>query len=153
MAGDKSVYVTYIRATPQKIWDALRDPEFTKQYWVETWQESEWKKGASWKIMLPDGRVGDSGEILEYDPPKKMVISWRNEFLPDLKEEGYSRCTYELEPIDDCVKVTVTHEIDKPNSKLIAGVSKGWPGVMAALKTLLETGKPLEHMRKWPEGK
>ena len=66
----KFVYVTYIRTTPEKLWRALIDPEFTRQYWVETWQECDWKAGAPWKLMIPDGRVGDSGEVLEIEPAR-----------------------------------------------------------------------------------
>lgn len=63
MSKTQFVYVTYIRTTPEKLWRALTDPEFTRQYWAGCWQDSEWKSGASWRIMIPDGRVGDSGEI------------------------------------------------------------------------------------------
>lgn len=65
MAESRFVYVTYIRTTPEKLWQALIDPEFTRRFWVETWQESEWKPGASWRMMCPDGRVGNTGEVLE----------------------------------------------------------------------------------------
>src|SRR5262245_54087671 len=109
----KFVYVTYIRTTPEALWRTLTEPEFTKQYWAGTWQESEWKKGASWRIMIPDGRLGDGGEILEIDRPRKLVLSWRNEFKPELRAEGFSRATFELEPQGDMVKLTVVHEIDK----------------------------------------
>jgi len=102
--------------------------------------------------MIPDGRVGDAGEVLEIVPEKRLVLSWQNQFLPELKAEGYSRMTYELEPVGDSVKLTVTHEMDKPDSKLIAGVSTGWPTLLSSLKSLLETGESLEHTRKWPEG-
>jgi uncharacterized protein YndB with AHSA1/START domain len=60
----------------------------TRRYWVETWQESEWKPGASWRMMIPDGHVGDSGEILDIEPPWRLVLSWRNEFKPELRAEG-----------------------------------------------------------------
>ncbi|HLH94092.1 MAG TPA: SRPBCC domain-containing protein [Xanthobacteraceae bacterium] len=73
--SDKFVYVTYIRTTPEKLWDALIRPEFTRAYWCETWQECDWKVGASWRIMIPDGRVADSGEVLEIDPPRRLVLS------------------------------------------------------------------------------
>ncbi len=98
MADSRFVYVTYIRTTPEKLWQALIEPEFTRQYWVGSWQESEWKTGASWKLMIPDGRVADSGEILEIEPQKRLVLPWRNSFKPELREEGSSRLTYELEP-------------------------------------------------------
>ncbi len=146
------VHVTYIRTTPEKLWRALTDPEFTRQYWAGCWQDCEWKTGASWKLMIPDGRVGDSGEILEIDPPRRLVISWRNEFRPELRAEGYSRMSIELELQGDMVKLTLIHEIDKPESKLIEALSSGWPLILASLKSLLETGESLEATRCWPEG-
>src|SRR4051794_14532619 len=152
MADSRFVYVTYIRTTPEKLWRALLEPEFTRQFWVGTWQEGEWKVGASWRLMIPDGRVGDSGEVLEIEPGRRLVLSWRNEFKPELREEGYSRLTYEPEPQGEAVKLTVIHESETPGSKLIAGVSNGWPMLLSSLKSLLETGESLEASRTWPEG-
>jgi len=152
MADSRFVYVTYIRTTPEKLWQALIDPEFTRRYWVETWQESDWKPGASWQIMTPKGWVADSGEILEIEPQRRLVLKWRNEFKPELRAEGYSRLTYELEKVGESVKLTIIHEMDKPNSKLIEAISGGWPHILASLKSLLETGQPLEETRRWPEG-
>jgi uncharacterized protein YndB with AHSA1/START domain len=152
MPSSRFVYVTYIRTTPEKLWRALIEPEFTRQYWAETWQESEWKPGASWRLMIPDGRVGDSGEILEIEPQRRLVLSWRNEFKPDLRAEGYSRLTLELEKQGASVKLTVIHEMEKPGSKLIEATSSGWPLILASLKSLLETGESLEETRRWPEG-
>ena len=146
------VYVTYIRTTPEKLWQALIDPEFTRRYWCDTRQESEWKPGASWRIMMPDGRVADSGEVLEIEPRRRLVLKWRNEFKPELRAEGYSRLTYELEQQGESVKLTIIHEIDKPDSKLIQAVSGGWPHILASLKSLLETGEALEGTRCWPKG-
>ena len=152
MAESRFVYVTFIRTTPEKLWQALIEPEFTRQFWGETWQESEWKPGASWRLMIPDGRVGDSGEILEIEPGRKLVLAWRNEFLPELNAEGDSRMSYEIEKQGDVVKLTVIHEMDKPGSKLIDKVSSGWPMILASLKSLLETGESLEASRRWPKG-
>ena len=152
MADSRFVYVIYIRTTPEKLWQTLLDPEFTRQFWVGTRQECDWKAGASWKLMLPDGRVGDSGEVLEFDPPRRLVLSWRNEFKPELHEEGYSRMTYTLEPQGESVKLTVLHEMGKPDSKLIEGVSNGWPHLLSSLKSLLETGESLVETRTWPKG-
>jgi uncharacterized protein YndB with AHSA1/START domain len=151
MSESKFVYVTYIRTTSEKLWRALTAPEFTRQYWAGTWQDCTWEKGASWKLMIPDGRIGDSGEVLEIDPPRRLVLSWRNEFR-ELREEGHSRATFELEPQDDMVKLTIVHEMDRPDSKFIKVVSGGWPLILASLKSLLETGESLEATRKWPEG-
>ena len=152
MSASKFVYVVYIRTTPEKLFDALRKAEFTRTYWNETWQESDWVKGAPWKLMIPDGRVGNSGEVLEFDPPRRFAVSWRTDFWPEMKEEGYSRVTFELEPTGDTVKLTVTHEADREPSKVIGAVSQGWPGVLSSLKSFLETGEPLEQTKKWPKG-
>ena len=153
MAESRFVYVTYIRTTAEKLWQALIDPEFTRRYWVETWQESEWKPGASWRLMVPDGRVADSGEVVEIDPPRRLVLTWQHHLTSELTPEGHSRMTYELEPQGEAVKLTLIHEIDRPNSKLIEKVSNGWPMVFASLKSLLETGESLEASRHWPKGK
>ena len=152
MADSRFVYVTYIRTTPERLWQALLDPEFTRQFWVGTWQECDWKPGASWRLMIPDGRVADSGEVLEIDPPRRLVLSWRNEFKAELREEGYSRLTYTLEPQGESVKLTVLHEIDRPGSKFIDAVSHGWPHLLSSLKSLLETGESFVETRTWPKG-
>ena len=153
MSESSFVYVTYIRTTPEKLWQALIDPEFTRKYWFQAWQESEWKPGASWRLMVPDGRVTDSGEVIEIEPHRRLVLSWRNEFKPELRAEGYSRLTYLLEPQGDTVKLTVMHEIEVPKAKFIEAVSNGWPHILASLKSLLETGASLEATRRWPKEK
>jgi len=152
MAESQFVYVTYIRTTPKKLWQALLEPEFTRQYWVGTWQDCDWQPGASWKLMIPDGRLADSGEVLEIEPERKLVLTWRNEFKPELRVEGFSRLTYELEQQGESVKLTVIHEMDKPQSKFIDAVSNGWPHLLSSLKTLLETGESLVETRTWPKG-
>ena len=152
MNKSRFVYVTYIRTTPETLWQALTDPEFTRKFWVETWQDCEWKPGASWKLMIPDGRAGDSGEVIELDPPRRLVLRWRTEFIPEMKADGDSRVTYEIEQQGEAVKFTLIHESDKPDSKVIAEVSNGWPLILASLKSLLETGESLEATRTWPKG-
>ena len=136
----KFVYVTYIQTTPEKLWEALIKPEFTKQYWFGMHCESEWKAGSSWRLIFQDGRVADAGEILEAERPKRLVIKWRNEFRPEIKAEGYSRCTIDLEPTGEAVKLTITHEMERAGTKFIEAVSGGWPRIISNLKSLLETG-------------
>jgi uncharacterized protein YndB with AHSA1/START domain len=148
MANDRFVYVTFIRTTPEKLWEALLKPEFTKQYWFGVTLDSEWKKGSPWKMVFPNGNVTDSGEVLEIEKPKRLVLKWRNEFRPELTAEGFSKCTMEIEPTEGAVKLTVIHEIDQPKSKMIEAVSGGWPKILASLKSLLETGEPLGGMSK-----
>lgn len=138
--NSKFVYVTYIRTTPAKLWEALTEPEFNRQFWSGTYQETEWKPGAKWQLKLADGRIADAGEVVECEPPKRLVISWRNEFRPELKAEGFSRCVMELEPEGELVKLTVTHSMPSEGSKLIHAVSGGWPKILSSLKSLLETG-------------
>lgn len=134
------VYVTFIRTTPEKLWAALTDAEFTSRYWFGTSAQSAWTQGAQWKLVGRDGTLTDSGEIVESDPPRRLVIRWQNEWKAELKAEGQSRCTMLLEPVGSAVKLTVTHEIERAESKLITAVSGGWPRVLSNLKSLLETG-------------
>jgi uncharacterized protein YndB with AHSA1/START domain len=152
MTGTKFVYVTFIRSTREKVWDALTKPEFTRQYWSGTEQKSDWDKGSSWGIYTPDGRWFDSGEILESDHPAKLVLTWRNEHFPEMKAEGFTKLTYELEDVPLGIKLTLTHEIAIENSKIIGATSQGWPAVLSSLKTFLETGTALAGSDKWPEG-
>lgn len=140
-AGKSSfVYVTYIRTTPERLWSALISPEFARQYWRGAYPDAEWKVGGSWKLMFPDGRVGDAGEIVAFEPGKRLSICWRNEFMPEFKAEGWSLCTMEIEPAGEGVKLTVTHSMEREGSKFIGAVSDGWPQILSNLKSLLETG-------------
>ncbi len=152
MADSRFVYVTYIRTTPEKLWRALIEPEFTRQFWCETWQDCAWEPGASWRLMTPDGRAADTGEIVEIEPHRRLVLTWLNHLFPEAEAEGHSKLTYELEPQGESVKLTLIHEIERPDSKLIGMVSNGWPALLSSLKSLLETGESLEATRRWPKG-
>lgn len=148
MAKPMFVYVTYIRSTPEKVWAALTDPRIIAKYWFGMTVECEWKPGSPWALKFEDGRIADAGEILEVDPPRRLVIRWRNEFKPELKAEGYSRCTMQIEMADyypgfggKAVKLTIHHEIEgEGGDKFIEAVSGGWPKILSNLKSLLETG-------------
>jgi uncharacterized protein YndB with AHSA1/START domain len=140
MARSTFVYVTYIRTTPEKLWSALTDGESMKQYWFGMRCESRWTAGSSWKLASGDGQIFDAGEIVEADPPRRLVIRWQNQIKPELKAEGESLCTMELEPSGTAVKLSITHTIERELSKLIVAVSGGWPKVISNLKSLLETG-------------
>jgi uncharacterized protein YndB with AHSA1/START domain len=135
------VYVTYIRTTPARLWEALTDPQIIQRYRFNSTIESAWKKDAPWKLSSPDRGLMDSGRILEIDPVQRIVIHWQNEWKPEFKAEGPSRCTIDLEPLDNAVRLTVTHEINRPESEFIAAASIGWPMVLSNLKSLLETGQ------------
>ena len=136
------VYVTYIRTTPARLWMALTTPEFMQQYWLGAYAQAEWKAGGAWKLVFPDGRLADSGEIVEFEPEKRLRIRWRNEWKPELKAEGWSLCTMEIEPLaGGNVKLSVTHSIEREGAKFIEAVSGGWPQILSNLKSLLETGR------------
>jgi uncharacterized protein YndB with AHSA1/START domain len=127
MTRSTFVYVTYIRTTPEKLW-------------FGTHCESQWKAGSSWKMVYPDGTITDSGEIVEAEPPHRMVIRWQHQNKPELRAEGPSQCTIELETSGTAVKLSITHTIEREPSKFIAAVSGGWPKIISNLKSLLETG-------------
>ncbi len=145
MAKSTFVYVTYIRTTPEKLWSALTDAEFMKQYWFGMHCESQWKAGSPWKLVSSDGQIFDAGEIVEAEPPRRLVIRWRHQNKPELKAEGDSLCTIELERSGAAVKLSITHTLERDRSKLIEAVSGGWPKIISNLKSLLETGSAVLH--------
>ena len=141
MSRSAFVYVTYIRTTPEKLWAALTDPEFHKQYWFGMHCDSDWTAGSPWQLVSDTGQVFDAGAIVESDPPRKLVIRWEHQVRPELKAEGPSLCTMELEPIGPTVKLSITHAIERDRSTFIDAVSGGWPKILSNLKSLLETGE------------
>ena len=140
MAHSTFEYVTYIRTTPEKLWSALTDVELMKLYWFGVRCESLWATGSSWRLLYPDGRNTDAGEIVESERPRRLVIRWQHQDRPELKAEGDSDCTMELGSNGSAVKFSVTHTIERNPSKFIAAVSNAWPMVICNLKSLLETG-------------
>jgi len=143
MEKPEIVYVTYIAATPERVWEALTSAEFTSRYWIGRRVESDWRVGSPIRYMADDGRLSDSGYILECDPPRKLSFTWRVEFVEELRREGHSRVTFTLEPMDGAVKLTMVHDRLKPGSKVLEGASGGWIMILSSLKSMLETGKPL----------
>jgi uncharacterized protein YndB with AHSA1/START domain len=143
MARSTFVYVTYIRTTPDRLWSALTDAEFMTQYWFGMHCDSQWTPGSAWRLVSPNGEVLDAGEIVEADPPRRLVIRWHHQNKAELKAEGDSLCTMELEPNGPAVKLSITHTIERDASKLITAVSGGWPKILSNLKSLLETGSPV----------
>jgi len=140
MTRSTFVYVSYIRTTPEKLWSALTDAVFMKQYWFGMHCESEWTAGSAWRLVSGEGQIFDSGEIVEAEPPRRLVIRWQHQNKPELMAEGDTLCTMELEPGGGATKLSITHTIERLPSKFIEAVSGGWPKVISNLKSLLETG-------------
>ena len=137
------VYVTYIATTIDRLYRALTSAEFTERYMFGRRVESTWEVGAAVRYLGRDGKLSDSGTVLEADPPRRLVFSWRVEFDDALRSEGYSTVTFELEPLGGEVKLTVIHDGLREDSGVYKGISGGWPKALASLKPLLETGRPL----------
>jgi len=144
MAESRFLYVTYIRATPERIWEHFTTPELNKLFWGGYHQRSDWKVGDDYAIAGPDGRVWDEGKVLASDPPRRLQVTWLHLADEAMKAEGESVCTIELEPTGEGVtRVTLTHASGHSPSKLIEAVSTGWPSILSSLKSLLETGSAL----------
>jgi uncharacterized protein YndB with AHSA1/START domain/DNA-binding transcriptional ArsR family regulator len=132
------VFSTYIRTTPDKLWDALTNPEMTQQFYYGGRVQADMRVGGNFSYLAPNGEINLHGEVLELDPPKKLVTTFRATWAEAGGET--TRVMYEIEPMGEVCKFTMTH-FDYEKSK--AGVEMGWPIIVAGLKTLLETGKPL----------
>ena len=149
MSEPKFVYVTYIATTPEKLWQALTDGDFTERYWFGTRLKSDWTLGADVTFTRND-EVYDSGKVLECDPPRRLSYTWSVKSHEEFRGERPSRATFEIEPMAGHggkrseVKLTVTHDDFDVGSKVLAAVSGGWPVVLASLKSFLETGDALE---------
>jgi uncharacterized protein YndB with AHSA1/START domain len=145
MANDTPdfVYVTYIETTPEKLWDALTNPEFTRQYWFGIDVTSDWKVGSSMKYMQ-NGEAKVEGKILAAERPKLLSYTFRDT-TGEAAKEPPTKVTLELEPEigTGTVRLTVTHTDFVANSKHRPSISQGWPAVLSGLKSLLETGKTL----------
>ena len=134
------VYVTYIRATAEQVWQALTDADLTARYWGHA-NVSDWQPGSRWEHRRADGSgvVDVVGRVLAAEPPNRLVITFED--APDSDREP-SVVTFAVEPYQDIVRLTVTHE-KLPNAEMLGGISQGWPAVLANLKSLLETGDVL----------
>ena len=143
MTRPSFVYVTYIATTAERLWLALTSAEFTGRYMFGRRVESTWAVGAPVRYWGRDGKLSDSGSVLECDPPRRLVFTWRVEFDDALRAEGYSTVTFDIESLGTEVKLTVIHDDLREGSGVLQGISGGWPKALASLKSLLETGRPL----------
>lgn len=140
MDKPKFVYVTYIKTTAEKLWEALTSSAFTKQYWDEGTLDSDWKVGSP---VIQKGAHGSmSGVVLEFEPYRRLSYTFQS---PGLKQPNPSRVVFEIEQVGPTVKLIIIHddlEVDGYNA-----ISRGWPAILSSLKSLLEAGKPLVYER------
>ena len=138
------VYQVFIKSTPERIWEAITNPEFTSKYFYGTRAEYDLRPGGAYKSVGDEsGKVIVEGEVLEVDEPRSLVQSWRFLYDPELAEEGFTKVSWEIEATEgDVSKLTVTHELEEA-PKTAAHVAGGWSYILSGLKTLLETGEPL----------
>jgi len=150
MSKDKTsfVYVTYIRATPQKVFDAITRPEVARRYWGHE-NVSDWQPGSGWEHVRADEQrtVQVVGKVVEVAPPTRLVITWAGASQA-ADPASYSRVSFDIEPLKDMVRLTVTHDELEAGSGMDKGIRQGWPIVLSSLKSLLETGEGIDVFAK-----
>ena len=144
MARSSFVYVIYIAATPEQVWHALIDGEFTRQYWGHD-NVSDWQPGSGWEHRRADAShaLRLVGEVIVSRPPHHLVITWA-EPKDRADRDRHSRVMFDIEPVGKMVRLTVTHDNLDADSEMDGNIRRGWPRVLSSLKSLLETGRPLE---------
>jgi uncharacterized protein YndB with AHSA1/START domain len=139
----RHVYQVYIRTTPQRLWEAITSGDLTKLYFYETMVQSSFKTGDPIRYTS-EGKLMVDGTILEADPPRKLVHTFKHYWTDDGKDDRPSRVTYEIEKLGDVCKLTLVHDDFDSETWTYNSVREGWSPVLSGLKTLLETGKPLD---------
>ena len=138
------VYTIYIASTPEKVWDALTSAEYSRDYFSGFGVEVEDRVGGAFVLRAPDGSVHISGEVVAYDPPRKLVITFNVNWPGLIEALGETLVTYEIEQSGDSVRLTMSEANDREISDdILSGGRAGWPAILSSLKSLLETGKPL----------
>ena len=138
------VYVTYIASTPEKVFEAITKPDLARRYWGHE-NVSDWTPGSKWEhVRANDERTVELvGKVVETSPPTRLVITWANASQA-ADPDAYSRVTFDIEPYDDMVRLTVSHDELEAGSGMANGIQKGWPVVLSSLKSFLETGRGLD---------
>ncbi len=138
----EKVFEIYIKTTPERLWEAITNPEMRRKYTFGVGVDSDWTTGSRYEARSPQLSTPISeGENLEVDPPRRLVQSFNAMWSDDVKSEGTSRVTWEIEPVADSCRLTVTH--DRLREDASSALYGGWPMILSGLKTLLETGETL----------
>lgn len=156
MGDDAFVYISHIKTTPVRLWQALTEPESTKRYWGLSF-DTDWAPGSEMTWVEVGGTIADPEQrVLVFDPPRRLAYTWHTftpewaeragvgeEVLATIAAEPRSKVAFDLEPVGPTVKLTVTHDGFEPGSTVLEKIGQGWPELVSSLKTLLETGEPL----------
>jgi uncharacterized protein YndB with AHSA1/START domain len=142
------VYVTYIVSTPEKVFEAITRPDVARRYWGHE-NVSDWKPGSDWQHIRAEAerRLDLVGKVLEISPPKRLVLSWADPSQAD-DPSSYSRVTFAIDPYEDMVRLTVSHDELQAGSGMEKGIRQGWPIVLSSLKSFLETGRAIDVFAK-----
>ena len=138
------VYETFIEASPERIWEALTTAEFTSQYWFATHIQSDWNPGSPVLFTYADGVEVVEGEVLSADPGKELTYTWHVLYDDDMRAEPPSRVSFQIEDLGNVCRLRVIHDNFIDESKVLEHVTGGWSLILCGLKTLLETGKPMQ---------
>jgi uncharacterized protein YndB with AHSA1/START domain len=137
-------YVIYVGATPEKVWQALTSPEISRKFFFGRSVEVDCRLDGKFVLRMEDGKVDSQGRVVECDPPRKLSVTWRVEWLEEYRDLPEALVTFTIEPAGEVVRVTfVEGQAPKLDAKYKEAGKHGWPMVLCGLKTLLETGKPL----------
>jgi uncharacterized protein YndB with AHSA1/START domain len=141
-AGTMTVFEIYIKTTPERLWEAITDPQMRAKYSFGVQTDSDWTEGSSYKSSVPGVIDIAEGENVEVNPPRRLVQTFTALWSDDVQAVGTSRVTWEIEPVGDSCQLTVTHDQlpEGANSEVFGG----WPQILSGLKTLLETGETLD---------
>jgi uncharacterized protein YndB with AHSA1/START domain/DNA-binding transcriptional ArsR family regulator len=138
----RHVFQVYIRTTPEQLWQAITDPEITARWFHRSRVDSRWRAGEPVRYFIDNELVVD-GEVLDADPPKRLVTTWAFRRSPDTRDDPPSRVIWEIEPSGDMCKLTLVHDGFANETETYRSVGSGWPFILSSLKSLLETGEAL----------
>lgn len=138
------MYETWIRTTPERLWEALTSPAFTRQYFHAMTIESDWTPGAPVRFLYDDGRPGVEGEVLVVEPYSELTYTWRFVFDEAYSRERPSRVSFEIDQRGPSCRLRVIHDDFDADSLVLPMISAGWSSIICSLKSLLETGAALE---------
>jgi uncharacterized protein YndB with AHSA1/START domain/DNA-binding transcriptional ArsR family regulator len=137
------LFQIYVRCSPEQLWEGITSPDFTRRYFYGTAVQSTWEPGAAFTYLGPDGSTAVEGEVVSAEPPLRLVQTWRVMYDPAAAEEAPTRVTWEIEQMGETCRLTLTHDQFPDGSVVFEGVGEGWPMLLSSLKTLIETGEPL----------